>query len=95
MAEWSIAGDLKSLGRCESVRGFESYFFLVKICLRDGCDNPILSKDKRAKYCSSSCAAKVNNVNKIRNPRNPNNFCPECGERKDRKAETCIKCKKR
>lgn len=47
----------------------------MKICENPNCTNPITSKDKRAKYCSRSCAATVNN--KARNSSKP---CKNCGK---------------
>lgn len=46
-----------------------AYDLNPKMCLRDGCDNPIQYVNRKtARYCSRSCSATVNNTRRVRRP---------------------------
>ena len=45
-----------------------------QICSHPDCNKKLIGKDQK-KYCSKSCAAKVNNIGIVRNPRKPKKKC--------------------
>ena len=46
----------------------------AKTCRNPDCNKKLIGKDQK-KYCSKSCAAKVNNIGIVRNPRKPKKKC--------------------
>lgn len=46
----------------------------MRLCYRFECQNEVVAKDKRTKYCSKSCSATVNNL-----AREYKNSCKTCG----------------
>lgn len=57
------------------------------------CANPECVKDGKPKYCSTSCAARVNNKKFPKRNAVPENlkYC-KCGKKKDRRSITCVAC---
>lgn len=51
----------------------------MKVCSRDGCEAPVKSRESKSKYCSSSCAATVNNAAFPKRSPRGRKPCPYCG----------------
>lgn len=49
-----------------------------RVCSNPDCSIDISHKEYRSKYCSRSCAARVNNKKYIKRPRAGNEFCLRC-----------------